>query len=656
MFNKLNNISLGVKLWVAPAILLIALLVQGIVTLYIEIQADNEVKVITEDLAADSALASKILSDILQQRLTLKSYIQTSKPEYIDIFRAKEISSKEGLKEANKLISNPKRREMVEEIEVLHHEYSNIFENVVVKNMERRHALVKNELDAKGRPMEVALSEIMITAKRDLDVEAAYQAGLAQKHLLLARLYVYKFLMNNDDDSRQRVEKEVNVLRKELALMDSELQNPQRRQLSDEVKTLLDDYKQAFDGVVNAIQERNKGIRRMDTIGPEIAATAEALKESVNSTMNEQADLLHEQMLIGEATVTGITVFSLLFGSVITWLLTRFIMTPLRRTSQLLKEIADGDGDLTVRLDVKSTDELGELANNFNRFVTKLETMVLHIISSISQVNSASKSLSTLCEQNGLTIDNQVKETEQVSTSTEEISVTLKSIEKNVHESATAAEETRHEADQGRELEQQALQAIHSLGEDIRESSIVIEEVGKTSETVDIVIEVINDIAEQTNLLALNAAIEAARAGEQGRGFAVVADEVRTLAARTQQSTGEVRSTIEKLRKNTQEAVNRMSRSRAMAENVVGQAQQVDLSLKEIVDKVRQMDDMTTQIASSIEQQTIVAEGISSSVLTLQDTSRKSADIKQEISNASVELEQLAGGLHAEVGRFKVGS
>lgn len=350
MFNKVRDLSVAVKIWIAPVFVLLALLGQGAFTVYTEQTVDAEVRVITEDLSADADLSAAILTDILQQRLTLKSYLQSSENKFVEEFRAEEAASDAGLDKAQESITHPERRKLLEKINALHHEYSNLFEDVVVKNMARRHELVQTKLDANGKPMEDALSEIMETAHRDGDVEAGYQAGVAQRHLLLARLYVYKFLMNNDESSRQRVEQEIGILLGELTEMHELLQNPQRRTLSDKTHALLVEYKKAFDGIVSAIEARNAGIRKMDEIGPEIAVAAEALHDSVTKSLSDQAEAIHHQMNRGEWTTVLITVIALLLGSVFTWLIGGVILRPLCRTSDLLKEIADGDGDLTARL------------------------------------------------------------------------------------------------------------------------------------------------------------------------------------------------------------------------------------------------------------------------------------------------------------------
>jgi len=426
------------------------------------------------------------------------------------------------------------------------------------------------------------------------------------------------------------------------------------RALGDKVQALLVEYQQGFDGVVTAIRERNAGIRKMDEIGPQIMSAAEALHDSVEKSLSEHAEHIHHQMNQGEWAVGLVMVIAVLLGGTATWLVGGFILRPLRRTNDLLLEIAEGDGDLTARLPDDSRDELGELAGNFNHFVEKLQGIITTVQASVTQLATAAEELTMVTSENQQSVQRQLAETGQVATAMDEMTSTLQEVAGNVSNTAHAAEETRNEATQGREAEGRALAAISALGEDLRQTADVIDTVGQTSETVDTVVEVINAIAEQTNLLALNAAIEAARAGEQGRGFAVVADEVRTLAGRTRESTEEIRQTVEQLRGSTLQAVERMNRSRSEADNVVDLAQQVDQVFERITGRVQNMDEMSGQIATATEEQTAVAGEIAHNIVNLKDQSGHIATSTEQLNSAAAELAQLASGLQSQVGQFKV--
>jgi methyl-accepting chemotaxis protein len=330
------------------------------------------------------------------------------------------------------------------------------------------------------------------------------------------------------------------------------------------------------------------------------------------------------------------------------------VTRPLHSLLHRIEQIADGDGDLRVRLDVLSRDELGKLSHAFNRFLDKLQPLIREVGRVTGEVADSAKSLAGMAAANDRLISSEHAAVDQVSTAATEMSVAVHEVARNAQNAADAARHAEVQSREGAQVVGVTINSIRQLAQEVESASDTIQTLEQETANIGAVLAVIKGIAEQTNLLALNAAIEAARAGEQGRGFAVVADEVRALAARTQESTKDIQQMIERLQTGVQNAVRATHSGSARARQSVEQAAGVDQALSVTGDSVQRINDMAAQIATACEQQSSVTEEIARNISDIRDLSNEAAQTSEQSTRASQHLSELSNGLAQLVGRFRV--
>ncbi|BBR40927.1 methyl-accepting chemotaxis protein [Aeromonas veronii] len=342
-----------------------------------------------------------------------------------------------------------------------------------------------------------------------------------------------------------------------------------------------------------------------------------------------------------------------LVGSIlaISWLVS-MLLGPLTKVSQALARIADGNGDLTQRIKIDANDEVGQLANSFNRFVGSQHQLIGNIRKLANELNAdAERSLVT----NQAAVDElqrQQQEVTMVATAVTEMASATMEIAGNAENTAAAAQQSAQSSEQGKMLVNKTRQSINGLAEEVGQATEVIGELSRHAQAITSILSTIQGIAEQTNLLALNAAIEAARAGEQGRGFAVVADEVRVLSRRTQDSTQQIQSTIETLQQTTARAVSLMQTSQGLADNSVQDADQAVRALEEITSAISLISDMAGQIATAAEEQTQVTGEITQNTTAIKDVSDESTAAAMRDLDQAQSLKGRATDLNQQVSTF----
>ncbi len=356
--------------------------------------------------------------------------------------------------------------------------------------------------------------------------------------------------------------------------------------------------------------------------------------------------LLMTQSLIGLAILFVMALLT-------SWFVARQL-NELGQIAKALADIAEGDGDLTRRLDVKSQDEVGLLADKFNKFVDRLHSMVKNVHEVSLSLNDRANKAAKAAAQRRERISKQQDEITMVATAVTEMASATAEIAGNAENTAKNANQSVELGAQGYQQMQQSKKSIDQLAKELTSAVSIIGELEVHAKDISTILSTIRDIAEQTNLLALNAAIEAARAGEQGRGFAVVADEVRVLSQRTHASTEEIQTKISGLQKVTGNAVHVMTQSHKLVENSVEDVNQTGERLHEISEAIKQISDMATQIASAAEEQSLVTSDISSNSESVREVSDHLANDAQDAVHQAQELHSLANELGSEISRFKL--
>ena len=382
----------------------------------------------------------------------------------------------------------------------------------------------------------------------------------------------------------------------------------------------------------------------MDILG-RIRVSQERLATQDEERLENSTSTMEMSMLAG-------TLVSLMLGIFIAVTISRMITVPLSRVVERTKLIARGD--LTGSpLNSEGEDELAELSGAINQMSISLQDLVKQISGSAQHIGSSSRELSKITEKTSRSINEQQLQTEKAATAMSKMSSTVQEVSSNITGTAQAAGEANEETAEGRRMVDDAIGAIQQLAGQIECAADVILQLEQDSENISTVLDVINGVAEQTNLLALNAAIEAARAGEQGRGFAVVADEVRTLAGCTQQSTEEINQVIEKLQSGSRKAVEVMNQSREQAQAVVEQATNAGASLSAISSAVERINNMSIQIASAAEQQSSTAAEVNSNISGITRMANETSSAAQKTAGASEDLARLGSELQMLVGKFR---
>ncbi|CAE6921489.1 Laminin subunit alpha-5 [Ectopseudomonas oleovorans] len=469
---------------------------------------------------------------------------------------------------------------------------------------------------------------------------------------------IHQLLLQALDQARQRLEASRRADTTEQAEI---AQAGEAQALAAELRDALDDpgYSAVLGEVVvnvdsfnERLQEYASQLQQQKAVYAQLVAQVELLLQRVDQALQAQQQAMQAERKASSGLIVVAAALALLFGLAAAIIISLVIVRPLKRVIALAESVAGGD--LSVHLEQDRRDEIGQLLAAMQRMAGNLRDMVGRLQGGVAQISNSAQSLSATAEQTRQGVNGQKLETDQVATAMSEMTATVHEVARNAEAAAASTEQADQRVGNGSQVVRQTLQRIEQLARAMDTTTASIQRLSQDTQRIDAVLEVIKSVAEQTNLLALNAAIEAARAGEQGRGFAVVADEVRALAKRTQQSTAEIESLISALREGSRRAVADMEQSAGLVEKTVDDASQTEVALVAIAEAVTLISEMNQQIAAAAEQQTAVAEEINRSVTSIRDIADQSATAMDETAASSIQLAELGRELQGMAGHFRL--
>ncbi len=469
-------------------------------------------------------------------------------------------------------------------------------------------------------------------------------------HELLADMLMLR--RREKDFMLREKEKYIGKFKKDYAMFGQHLASRDygkelRASLNGAMQTYRTDFLKLFEGYKEKGLDSKSGLRgKMRAAVHEAEKRLQLMKEQVRTAAEAHKSEIN-RIAWGMTLVMVTVLFALVY------FLAHSIIKPVKSLSALMEK-ASQNKDLTLRSQLRGSDELSIMAKAFNGMMENFHEMLSKVMNASDSVRAATEQLGVITEQTAQGVMRQHSESDQVSTAMNEMSATVQEVSRQAQDAATASSKADQEAAEGKRIMAENSKGVRQLAEKIEVTSHAINQLSDESQNIGTVLQVIRDIAEQTNLLALNAAIEAARAGEQGRGFAVVADEVRNLAQRSHNSTEEIQDIVERLQQKADDAVKAMASGQEEAQNSVERAGSIGEALDSVLSEITAISNMNAQIASAAEEQSSVAEEINRSIVEIARISNETAEGAKETTNTSRNLTSLSQELYQMVGQFKL--
>ncbi|EPJ81073.1 methyl-accepting chemotaxis protein [Pseudomonas sp. A25(2017)] len=547
-----------------------------------------------------------------------------------------------GLKTARQLIEQPADVALIDKQLAAVAEYKSAFAEMTRATVSREDA--RSKLGASADNAVARVTEVEKSLLQGDSVAQFNSVVTLSKAVQQARYQVRGYTYSGKNEAQQPALEAIDNVLKLLARLPEQLPEEHAANLQ-QANDSINAYRTAVSQFRDSQIDNAAALKRMASQGDVLIDASQKLTASQTAVRDHDAAK-------AKTFLASAAVLALLFGVIAALVITRQIVAPLGQTLKIAERVAAGD--LTHNLNSDRRDELGQLQRAMQSMTVGLRQLIGGISEGVTQIASAAEQLSAVTEQTSAGVNSQKVETDQVATAMHEMTATVQEVARNAEEASEAAAAADAQAREGDKVVGEAIAQIERLALEVGNSTTAMGDLKRESDKIGSVLDVIKSVAQQTNLLALNAAIEAARAGEAGRGFAVVADEVRSLAQRTQKSTEEIEQLIVGLQSGTEQVATTLDNSRNLTDSSVELTRRAGGSLENITRTVSAIQSMNQQIAAAAEQQSAVAEEINRSVLNVRDVSEQTASSSEETAASSAELARLGVHLQTLVGRFRV--
>ena len=647
-----RGFTLGAKLVLGFGVLSSMIMVVSVLSLTGQ-NASNHKAHEFSDIVGDAQLLEALQRDVLMVRMNVKDFLITNSDQDLKQYSDYLAAVKDKLKACQTAIHNPTRVQLIGQIREAMGKYEDTFAEVV-RTIDQRNGTINSQMNPTAARAVTLIEEIMHTAHADGDLEAALEAAEADAEINQARIAAFKYIRSSDVKDQRAADAHIQKAQKVFEQLEKEVQNPHRRACLAEARQAFTFYADRLHGTVTQVEKRNDLVKNtLDVLGPQIAATGVQLLESIAQT---EERLHHENQAAAQAAVkqaVTASIVALIIAGVTATLLIRSITSAIYKVLSVLRAVAAGD--LTQEpLNMTANDEMGSLARAADKMSESLKNLIVEVNGSSNEVASEANQIAASSEKMAAGMSEQSQQVTQVSSAVEQMSASIVEVARKSNNASSNAAEAGKVADEGGVVVQETIDGMNTINEAVSAGAASVGELGKRSQQIGQIIEVINDIADQTNLLALNAAIEAARAGEHGRGFAVVADEVRKLADRTTKATQEIAESIQAIQTETGQAVDRMNIGTQQVQTGVQKASAAGDNLRRIVASAQDVAGMIQSIAAAAEQQSAASEQIASNISSINSVTRQTNEAANQSARAASKLASKAEQLQVLVGKFKI--